>query len=834
MSADNVIRIKPLFYIHVLDNNTNVTRLIVGPKTYTRQDHEQVVSGPNQMVLLPPRHYIVISNPVARDAKGEVVFETDSEGKATLSAKLRFGDEEIRFNNEPFPLYPGEAPVGKPTPLQVVPAQAALRLRAVRDFKDGEVDRKAGDEWLFNGPSTYIPRVEVQVVELIKATIIKQNTAIKLRARRALVDQEGVSRKAGDQWLVSKVGAFLPGVDEEIVQTVNAFVLTDKKALQLRALSTFTDKFGKQRKAGEEWLVTFRDTETHIPDVFEEVVGDVNITTLNNRQWAVVLDPIGADGKPQLGKRELRKGEVSFFLQPGEKLEAGIQNVHVLGAEEALLLRAREAFKDESVERRPGDRWLCKGPRDYIPPVQVQVVEKRKVTPLDENEGIYVRDTRSGRVRSVTGESYMLTENEELWEKILPEEVESLLSQAPRGIKTGTPSQRDKSRVVTYRCPHNSAVQVYDYKKKEARVVFGPDLVMLSPDEQFTILNLSGGKPKQEGAIKSLALQLGPDFMTDIVTVETSDHARLSLQLAYNWFFDIKHGDANDAPKLFQVPDFVGAACKAIASRVRGAVAAASFDDFHRHSAEIIRVAVFGKESDGKTRAQLRFKSNSLVITNIDIQSVEPIDQRTRDSLQKSVQLAIEITTKSQEATARQKAEREEQKARGLLERQKILDEAEAERTRIELVRLQAASAAVESSGQAAAEARAKADAALIEAEAAVKQSELLANATKIRLGAELEQLTNRQKAEIEHKRAVIDLELHKAQELADIESKKFKEIVDAIGANTIKAMAQAGPEMQVKLLQSLGLKSFMITDGHSPINLFNTASGLIAGGMEQ
>jgi len=329
-------------------------------------------------------------------------------------------------------------------------------------------------------------------------------------------------------------------------------------------------------------------------------------------------------------------------------------------------------------------------------------------------------------------------------------------------------------------------------------------------------------------------LQLGPDFMTDIVTVETSDHARLSLQLAYNWFFDIKHGDAAEAPKLFQVPDFVGAACKAIASRVRGAVAASSFDDFHRHSAEIIRLAVFGKEADGKVRAQLRFKSNNLVITNIDIQSVEPIDQRTRDSLQKSVQLAIEITTKSQEATARQKAEREEQKARGLLERQKILDEAEAERTRIELVRLQAASAAVESSGQAAAEARAKADAALIEAEAAVKQSELLANATKIRLQAELEQLTHRQKAEIEHKRAVIDLELHQAQEMADIESKKFKEIVDAIGANTIKAIAQAGPEMQVKLLQSLGLKSFMITDGHSPINLFNTASGLIAGGMEQ
>jgi len=35
---------------------------------------------------------------------------------------------------------------------------------------------------------------------------------------------------------------------------------------------------------------------------------------------------------------------------------------------------------------------------------------------------------------------------------------------------------------------------------------------------------------------------------------------------------------------------------------------------------------------------------------------------------------------------------------------------------------------------------------------------------------------------------------------------------------------------MQVRLLQGLGLKSFMITDGNTPINLFNTAAGLIGG----
>jgi len=322
---------------------------------------------------------------------------------------------------------------------------------------------------------------------------------------------------------------------------------------------------------------------------------------------------------------------------------------------------------------------------------------------------------------------------------------------------------------------------------------------------------------------------LGPDFMTDIVIVETADHARLSLKLSYNWYFDINKSNQEEAAKIFQVPDFVGDSCKAIASRVRGAVAGVSFDAFHRSSAKIIRTAVFGVDENEKIRNKFQFSANHLVITNIDIQSVEPVDQRTRDSLQKSVQLAIEITTKSQEATARHEAERIEQEAKGRLERQKIQDEGEAEKARKHLLQLQAQSAAVEATGQATAEAKARAEAANIEGQAAVKQAELTAESRRIRATAELEQLTKRQEQEISHTKATINLEVLKSRELAAIEAKKFKDIVDAIGPQTIKKIAQAGPEMQAKLLGGLGLKSLMITDGTSPINLFNTASGLVS-----
>jgi len=311
---------------------------------------------------------------------------------------------------------------------------------------------------------------------------------------------------------------------------------------------------------------------------------------------------------------------------------------------------------------------------------------------------------------------------------------------------------------------------------------------------------------------------LGPDFMTDIVIVETADHARLSLKLSYNWHFE---GDQTATDKIFSVPDFVGDACKAIASRVRGEVALHNFDEFHRNSAKIIRIAVFGIGDNQKVKNRFLFAANNLVISNIDIQSVEPVDSRTRDALQKSVQLAIEITTQSQEATARHEAARSEQEAKGELERQKILDEAKAEKARKELLELQAATAAVEAMGAASAEARAQAARAEIQGKAAVEQATLNASAEEVLAQSELDEIKAAQQAEIAYQEALNNLEVNRARDLANIESGKFKRIVETIGKDTLRAITVAGPEMQEKLLGGLGLKSFAVSGPESPLNLF-------------
>jgi major vault protein len=208
----------------VLDNNTNTTKVEVGPQTYTRKDHERIVAGPDSMIMIPPRSYCIIKNPVVTDDNDEPVVDESG-------YKISFGDEEIRFQRPPFPLYPGEVLYGKVTSLQVVGNDTALRLRCIRDFEEEELSRVAGDEWLFKGPATYIPRIEVQVVEVIRATIIKPNTALKLSARKACYDAVNKKeREAGEEWLVRTVGAYLPEVDEEFQKIVRARVLTDKKS----------------------------------------------------------------------------------------------------------------------------------------------------------------------------------------------------------------------------------------------------------------------------------------------------------------------------------------------------------------------------------------------------------------------------------------------------------------------------------------------------------------------------------------------------------------------------------------------------------------------------
>lgn len=848
--TDTVLRLRHSEYVHINDNNTNAITLHCGPAKITLQSHQTAVQrAPAAFELVDLRGYTVIENPVARDGAGDVIVGPNGQ------AKNKLGEREIRFFQQPFPLYPLETVVIRNEPLPLLTSTQALVLRAITSFDA----YKAGDEFLFQGPGTYIPRVEVEVVEKRDAIIVLFNQSLRLRAKNKFVDRTGTVRQVGEEYLWNSPGAFMLGVNETLQAVVATTVIGAENALHVLVSKGYTDKRswanGVERRAGEVYLVTAAMTSEFVAEPQEKVIKTVPLIKVNSLQFAVIHDPVGPNGKPQLGRRKVVT-DTTFFLQPGETLDpAGIVDAYVLGEDEAVLVKAVEEFTDTevtpAVKRVSGEQWLLRGPRNYIPTGSVRVAPgadgtgKRRRLILGPGEGVYVRNILSGDVRAVVGVSYMLEAYEELWSKELSPIVEEKLSRqlnAHAAYMDGNivgGAARDKTRLVNYHIPHNSVTQVFDYKVRTRRTIFGPDKVTLGPDEEFTVLNLSGSdwdpqqpnvcQPKQTDKIKALYLFLGPSNLSDVVKVETRDHARLSLQLSYDWYFDVEERNIAQADECFNVPDFVGDCCSCIASRVRATIASVSFEYFHKNSASILRSAVFGNDDNGQPKAELRFPSNRLVVTSIDIQEIVVIDDKTREALKQSVKVAIEITTQGQEATARQEASVREQTARGKLERQQIQDKSSSEVQRKKLIEAETQCASIASTGRAKAEARARAVAATIDGDLSVQLARIHAAKDEVMDIAQLEQKQRKTADELQFLGEKNELEIAQKDAVAKLESSKFGRVMDAVGKDTVQQIAKAGPEMQAKILGALGLQGYLVTDGTNPINLFNTAKGLTA-----
>eukprot|EP01127_Copromyxa_protea_P012127 TRINITY_DN3121_c0_g1_i1.p1 TRINITY_DN3121_c0_g1~~TRINITY_DN3121_c0_g1_i1.p1 ORF type:complete len:429 (-),score=58.84 TRINITY_DN3121_c0_g1_i1:23-1309(-) len=387
-----VIKLRPFHYLHLMDMNTNTVSLVTGPAKITCLENHKVVLPPTKMIFVAPRCYVVVTNPVRRitDPKsGESVVEFEGG-----QAKLRHGEQEIRHAQDPFPLYEGEI-CGPVLPLEVVQENAALVLTAKRSFFDiyGNVERRAGEQWLFKGPNTYYPQVEVEVTRTQLAVILKPDTALLVEATLDCLDYESNPRKVGEKWLVRGRGAYLPSLTEHVVSTVKSYTLTDTKAIWVTTTVNGKDGLGIPRKAGEEWLITKEDTRTYVPGVHETVTARVSLSVLEPSQYCILLDPYDeTTGLPRLGESKLVRGPKSFFLKPGEAVESNwIKQVEILSVSDSMQLEATQDFTDEDgVQRKAGEEWTIYGPRAFCNIPEVKPIAKVSAKLAVESLGLYV------------------------------------------------------------------------------------------------------------------------------------------------------------------------------------------------------------------------------------------------------------------------------------------------------------------------------------------------------------------------------------------------------------------------------------------------------------
>ncbi len=386
---------------------------------------------------------------------------------------------------------------------------------------------------------------------------------------------------------------------------------------------------------------------------------------------------------------------------------------------------------------------------------------------------------------------------------------------------------RKKYEIVTYPVGDNSVVQIFDFKKRSTRAVFGPEMVLLQPSEELTIMRVSGGIPKREGAEIQIALPLGQTNFEDEIVVETNDHASLIVQLCYSGHFMLDR-EKGDPHKLFSIEDYIGIACKTLASRIRGIVSSIPYNEFHHNYATIIKQAVFGKTGF------YEFHQNNFRVIECDVKSQNILDLEIREKLKSNTSMAIELKTRANELKYELQRKMIEEESKGKLILQKLKDETRAAEAQINLQKLKSQSDAIKEVGEKISEAKAYSETSKIRGMSILNESTWNASAFDI----DTEMLVKSDEMDKEEiylkEKEEIEMLVEKTKKTSEIEAEKFKHLVKSIGAETIKAMARSGPENRAKLLKGLGLEGYLVTDGKTPINLFAAANGLVSNPDQQ
>lgn len=171
-------------------------------------------------------------------------------------------------------------------------------------------------------------------------------------------------------------------------------------------------------------------------------------------------------------------------------------------------------------------------------------------------------------------------------------------------------------------------------KTGKRRVVEGPNTVLLDYDEALTVLELSSGKPKTtDHLIKTTYLQVKNNKVSDLITLETSDHVKVSAKLSYRCHFE------GDSEKWFDVVNYVKFFTDHIRSVLKAAIKKQKVSDFYPMAAEVIRDTILGAKTEAG-RPGMSFPEIGLVIDDVEALAIFIEDKEVQslfDSAQRNV-----------------------------------------------------------------------------------------------------------------------------------------------------------------------------------------------------
>ncbi len=400
---------------------------------------------------------------------------------------------------------------------------------------------------------------------------------------------------------------------------------------------------------GTERIVSGHDVSFWIPRTGLEVLPDEkgafvrNAVTLLEGQYCVLRGP--------RGRRRFVRGPgvvfpeawEDFVTHEGRRAFAAFP----LRRERGLHVRVLRSFEAKAGDQVPpgkyegGQELFLSGHEGYVfPTEELEVLGEVAAIPLADKEAISVRDIGTGVISTIAGPTTYLPDptRVELLSRPVPPEVAALW-----GL-----GKVDSKRAPVITIPPSYAVLVTGTHRRE--VVKGPQVRVLDHDEELEVLTLSTGTPKRDDALlPTCFLLVDGNRVSDQVTVRTSDHVELELELSYRVSFS-SHESKPDV-RWFNVKNYVALLCDHLGSIVRAAVRACPIELLHRTSTELIRGAILGKKVDAGRREGREFEENGMLVYDVEVLDVRILDEDVQKLLTDAQRTAIasEVTRRKED-----------------------------------------------------------------------------------------------------------------------------------------------------------------------------------------
>jgi hypothetical protein len=407
------------------------------------------------------------------------------------------------------------------------------------------------------------------------------------------------------------------------------------------------DKKATELQIGTEQIVMGSETRFYIPQNGWEVVPSSDgifvrkAVKLMDGEYCVLLKPNG-DKKYVNGPSMVIPEPTETFMNPAKP----VSKAQTLRPEKGLHLYVTRDFKIEEQDPlatilgqgdyKTGQEIFVQGKDGlFFPNENIEIRGEINPISLAENEGVYVRNIRTGTIRTVTGPKNFLPDptNDAIVERSLSEKVEGL-------YKLGA---RDRKKAISIYIAPNHAVMVIS--EKERKVVKGPRSHILGYSEDLETLALSTETPKTDKSLLTTAfLQIEGNKVSDIVRVETQDHVKLDVKVSYRLSFD------GQPEKWFNVNNYVGLLCDHLSSLVRSGVQRHPLEKFYSNSTEIVRDSILGVKKEGEKRIGRVFDENGMKVYDLEVLNVAVLDETVEDMLTTAQQSAFKLEMSKREA----------------------------------------------------------------------------------------------------------------------------------------------------------------------------------------